>query len=339
MTALRVAVGPGHIESADEAIRAGGGQPVDADEAAEGLVWLAMHDTDGLRQAMAATGAQWVQLASAGVEAAAAAGLLSPRHTWTCAKGAFAEPVAEHALMLALAGLRMLPQRIEARSWGLPGGTSLYDERVTILGGGGITASLLRLLAPFRVAATVVRRTADPVPGAARTVPTGRLAEALGDATVVFLALALTPETVHIIGAPELAAMRPDSWLVNVARGPHVDTDALVAALDRGAIAGAALDVTDPEPLPDGHPLWGQERCIITPHTADTLEMTERPLAVRIRDNVARYAAGQPLVGVVDARAGYYAASPRRGLTSGRGTPSWPGTRLLGARSGTRCQG
>ncbi len=151
----------------------------------------------------------------------------------------------------------------------------------------------------------MVRRSADPVPGAARTVATGRLAEALGDATVVFLALALTPETVRIIGAPELAAMRSDSWLVNVARGPHVDTDALVAALDSGAIGGAALDVTDPEPLPDGHPLWAQESCIITPHTADTLEMTERPLAVRIRDNVARYAAGQPLVGVVDAAAGY----------------------------------
>ena len=305
MTALRIAVGPRHIASADEAVLAGGGQPVDADEAADGLVWLAMHDTDGLRRAMAATGARWVQLSSAGVEATAAAGLLSPEQTWTCAKGAFAEPVAEHALMLALAGLRMLPQRIEARSWGRPGGISLYDERVTILGGGGITASLLRLLAPFRVASTVVRRSAVPVPGAARTMETGRLAEALADATVVFLALALTPETVHIIGAPELAVMRSDSWLVNVARGPHVDTDALVTALDDGAIGGAALDVTSPEPLPDGHPLWTQQRCIITPHTADTLEMTERPLALRIRDNVARYAAGQPLVGVVDARAGY----------------------------------
>ena len=305
MTALRIAVGPGRIKSAEEAIRAGGGQPVDADESADGLVWLAASDTDGLRRAMEATGARWVQLASAGVELTAAAGLLSPDQTWTCAKGAFAEPVAEHALTLALAGLRMLPQRIEARSWGPPGGTSLYDEPVTILGGGGITASLLRLLAPFRVAATVVRRTADPVPGATRTLATARLAEALADATVVFLALALTPETVHIIGAPELAAMRSDSWLVNVARGPHVDTDALVAALETGAIAGAALDVTDPEPLPDGHPLWAQQRCIITPHTADTLEMIERPLAVRIRDNVARYAAGQPLVGVVDHTAGY----------------------------------
>jgi phosphoglycerate dehydrogenase-like enzyme len=300
-----IAIGPQSTELVAEAVRAGGGQPVAADRSADGLVWLASGDTDGLRRALDATGARWVQLSSAGVELVAAAGLLNPAQTCTCAKGAFAEPVAEHALMLALAGLRMLPERIVARSWGKSGGASLYDERVTILGGGGITASLLDLLAPFRVTATVVRRTADPVRGAARTVPTDRLIEALADAQVVFLALALTPETERIIGTTQLAAMRPDSWLINVARGRHVDTEALVAALDNGAIAGAGLDVTDPEPLPDGHPLWTQPRCIITPHTADTLEMIERPLARRIQDNVARFAAGQPLVGVVDPAAGY----------------------------------
>jgi phosphoglycerate dehydrogenase-like enzyme len=99
--------------------------------------------------------------------------------------------------------------------------------------------------------------------------------------------------------------MRPDGWLVNVARGRHVDTDALVAALEREQIGGAALDVTDPEPLPDGHPLWAQPRCIITPHTADTPDMTRRPLALRIRENVARFAAREPLEGVVDPLAGY----------------------------------
>ena len=82
--------------------------------------------------------------------------------------------------------------------------------------------------------------------------------------------------------------------------GRHVDTDALVAALDAGTIAGAALDVTDPEPLPDGHPLWDLPNCIITPHTADTIEMVRPLLAERIRANVARFAAGEALVGVVD---------------------------------------
>jgi phosphoglycerate dehydrogenase-like enzyme len=305
VTELRIAVGPFRTDSVDEAVRIGGGLPVAAESPADALVWLAPWDTAGLARAIGATGARWIQLSSAGVEPVAAAGLFSPARMWTSAKGAFAEPVAEHALMLALAGLRMLPERIVARSWGKQGGASLYDERVTILGGGGITASLLDLLAPFRVAATVVRRTAEPMPGAASTVATDRLMEALADAKVVFLALALTPATEHIIGAPQLARMRADSWLVNVARGRHVDTDALVAALDDGAIAGAALDVTDPEPLPDGHPLWTQPRCIITPHTADTQEMVERPLARRIQGNVARFVAGEPLVGVVDPVAGY----------------------------------
>ena len=305
MTRLRIAVAPFHTESVDEAVRASGGLPVDGDARADGLVWLASWDTPGLARAIDVTDPGWIQLSSAGVERVAAAGLLSPGRMWTCAKGAFAEPVAEHALMLTLAGLRMLPERVVARSWGSPGGVSLYDESVTILGGGGITARLLELLRPFRVTATVVRRTTDPVPGAARTMPTDRLGEALADAKAVFLALALTPETERIIGAAQLAAMRPDSWLVNVARGRHVDTSALVAALDEGTIAGAALDVTDPEPLPDSHPLWTQPRCIITPHTADTLEMIEGPLARRIQENVARFAAGEPLAGVVDPVVGY----------------------------------
>ena len=241
----------------------------------------------------------------AGVERMAAAGILDPGRIWTSAKGAYAEPVAEHALALALAGMRSLRQRLTARSWGKPAGESLYDEPVTILGGGGIAVSLLELLAPFRAAATVVRRSADPVPGAARTLPPARLHEALAGARVTFLALALTPGTEQIIGSAELAAMRPDSWLVNVARGRHVDTGTLVAALREGTIAGAALDVTDPEPLPDGHPLWAMENCIITPHTADTPEMVERLLALRIQENVARFAAGQPLIGLVDPAAGY----------------------------------
>lgn len=308
VTVPRVAVGPdlSDYDYAEKAIRDGGGEPAGVDAAADALVWLNPADIDGLRAALAiADSARWVQLPFAGVERLAAAGIFDPGRTWTSAKGAYAEPVAEHALGLAVAGLRLLRQRILARSWGKPAGISLYDQPVTILGGGGIAASLLELLGPMRVTATVVRNRPDPLPGAARTVGQAGLHEALGDAQVVFLALALTPSTRHIIGPAELAAMRPDAWLVNVARGPHVDTDALVAALTNGAIGGAALDVTDPEPLPDGHPLWDLERCIITPHTADTPEMIEPLLAHRIRENVARFAAGEPLVGHVDPALGY----------------------------------
>ena len=270
----------------------------------DALVWLDSHDVGGLAEALGtAPGVRWVQLPSAGVELMTE--VIDHTRIWTCAKGAYARPVAEHALTLALAGLRQLPTRVGARSWGVQGGTSLFGGRVTLLGGGGITCSLLELLAPFGVEATVVNRTGNPVPGAARAVPVSELDSTLGDALVVVLALALTPKTRGIIGTEQLGLMGQTAWLVNVARGGHVDTDALVDALRVGAIAGAALDVTDPEPLPDGHPLWNLTNCIITPHTADTIEMVLPLLTERIRTNVARFAAGEPLLGLVDSEAGY----------------------------------
>jgi len=119
-----------------------------------------------------------------------------------------------------------------------------------------------------------LRRSADPVPGAARTVATDALPGILPTSDVVVVAAALTGGTRHLIGRAELELMRPDAVLVNIARGPSSTTDALVAALAAGTIAGAALDVTDPEPLPQGHPLWAEPRCLITPHSADTPEMT-----------------------------------------------------------------
>jgi phosphoglycerate dehydrogenase-like enzyme len=305
MVAPRIAVAPRPASFAVDAVRSGGGTVVDVDGRPEGLIWLG-HDMNALAAVLSdAPDLRWVQLPSAGIEGVVEAGLLDARFTWTCAKGAFAEPVAEHALTLALAGLRLLPERVRAQSWGAQAGTSLYDEHVTILGAGGITAALLDHLAPFRVHTTVVRRSPDPMPGASRTVALAELHDALAGSLVVFLALALSPETMGIIGAAALDHMDERAWLVNVARGRHVDTDALVGALDRGSIAGAALDVTDPEPLPDGHPLWSVPNCIITPHTADTPEMVRPLLAERIRTNVVRFVAGDELVGLVDPGAGY----------------------------------
>jgi phosphoglycerate dehydrogenase-like enzyme len=306
VTSPRIAVGPQPWDSVVAAIRDAGGELAEIGPAADALIWLDAGDVDGLTKALAdAPAARWVQLPFAGIERVAEAGLLDAARTWTCAKGAYAEPVAEHALMLALAGLRVLRRRILATSWGTAGGESLYDQPVTILGGGGIAASLISLLTPMRAEVTVVRRQAGALPGAARTLQTPQLTEALAGARVVFVALALTQATEHIIGAAELAAMRDDAWLVNVARGRHVDTAALVEALRSRSIGGAALDVTDPEPLPDGHPLWDLDNCIITPHTADTADMIRRMLSRRIQHNVAAFADGRPLEGLVDPAAGY----------------------------------
>jgi phosphoglycerate dehydrogenase-like enzyme len=133
------------------AVREAGGEPGEIDLAADALVWLDEADLDELTRALAAApAARWVQLPFAGVELVAGAGLLDPARTWTCAKGAYAEPAAEHALMLALARLR-LRRRIGVWSWGMAARESLYDQPVTIVGGGGIAARLLELLAPMRL--------------------------------------------------------------------------------------------------------------------------------------------------------------------------------------------
>lgn len=304
--APRIAVGPHGGPYADEAVQRGGGVVVDVADKPDGLVWLDHRDVPGLSAALAAAPeVRWVQLPFAGVERMTEAGLIDDVRAWTCAKGSYAEPVAEHALMLGLAGLRQMQTRIGARSWGASYGLSLMDAPVTIVGGGGIAEALMALLRPFRAEVTIVRRRAEPVAGAARTVAPEALIHHLPGAALVVLALALTPETVGIIGAEQLSAMGESAWLVNVARGRHVDTDALVAALDAESIGGAALDVTDPEPLPDGHPLWTSPRCIITPHTADTIEMVLPLLADRIAANVACLREGRPLVGLVDPVAGY----------------------------------
>ena len=171
MTAPRVAIGPSSAPFAEDAVVAGGGVPVKADEPADALVWLSAHDMEGLKEVLdGEPRIRWVQLPFAGVEKAVEAGVIDDARQWSCAKGSYAEPVAEHALALALAGLRFLPERVRARSWGSPAGISLYGAPVTILGGGGITEELLRLLSPFRVDSTVVRRRPEPVEGATRTV-------------------------------------------------------------------------------------------------------------------------------------------------------------------------
>lgn len=291
-----------------DAVRAGGATVVSVDEAPEGLVWLGNGGVAGLREALeAAPGASWVQLPAAGIERLVEADVLDPARTWTCAKGIYGELTAEHALTLALAGLRRIPDRARASTWQRDGGSqSLYDARVVILGAGGISAALLTMLAPFRATTTVVRRDATTVmPGAERTVGMDQLTEVLPGAAVVVLALALTPETTRVIGAEQLAAMDATAWLVNVARGRHVDTDALVAALRDGAIGGAALDVTDPEPLPDDHPLWQLPNCLITPHVANPSQISTPLLAQRVTDNVRRFVEEKPLLGLVDLSAGY----------------------------------
>jgi phosphoglycerate dehydrogenase-like enzyme len=290
-----VHVAPEGDPTIEEAVTAAGGRLASLDEA-DALVWLDP-DPPGF-PAELPEHVRWVQLPSAGVERWM--DRIDANRLWTSAAGAYGRPVAEHALMLMLAGARRLAGCARATSWSSPPVMPLDGSTVAIVGAGGIGRELIELLAPLRVEVLAVTRR-----GRDGTIPVDRLDEVWPRAHHVVIAAPATRATRHLVGAEELAAMREDAWLINIARGSLVDTDALAAALAAGAIGGAALDVTDPEPLPDGHPLWNEPRALITPHVANPEATLRRYLAELVGENVHRFAAGEDLRSPIDPDAGY----------------------------------
>ena len=281
-----------------DAIIAGGGHIVPVEQA-EAMVWSSPYDAALLERTIDEhPDLQWVQLPFAGVEQFVH--LVDDDRAWTCGKGVYAQPVAELALGLALAGMRGIGGYARATSWSKPTGTNLYDANVTILGGGGITEALIGLLTPFDCRITVVRNRVQSMDGVDEVVEADRYIDALVGADLVVVALALTPDTEGMLSRNEFELMEDHAWVVNIARGRHIVTDDLVWALQEGAIGGAALDVTDPEPLPEGHPLWSLPNCIITPHVGSTWDMSVPLLSERITANVRRFAHGDELLGPVD---------------------------------------
>jgi phosphoglycerate dehydrogenase-like enzyme len=293
----------GRAPELEAAVHHGGGQLVEVTDA-EAVVWVDPDDPAGLRAVLDANPeVAWVQLPWAGIEPYR--DVLDDDRRWTCGKGVYAEPVAEHVLALTLGLLRGVAHYSQQRSWTGPRGRNLLGSRVTILGGGEITRTLVRLLLPFGCYLTVVRRHADPIDGVAEVLTSDRLHEVLPTTDVLVLALALTPETEHVVDAAAIAALPDHAVVVNVARGRHIDTAALTDALQQGRLGGAGLDVTDPEPLPDDHPLWSAPNVVITPHVGNTPEMGRVLLAARVAENVARFGRGDPLLGPVDVDLGY----------------------------------
>ncbi|MEV0250947.1 D-isomer specific 2-hydroxyacid dehydrogenase family protein [Nocardia sp. NPDC050712] len=259
---------------------------------------------------------EWVQLPAAGVEDWFTAGIIAghPQVRFTSAAGAFANSVAEHALMLLLAGVRYLPEHLRAASWRqqdfFPHVGSLRGKTVTIVGAGGIGRALIPMLAPLGAQVIAVNRSGRPVtgpgiPDSVETVPADQLGKVWSRTDHVVIAAPATAATQHLLGAEELARLKPSSWVINVARGSLIDTDALVAALASGAIAGAGLDVTEPEPLPDGHPLWVLPNAIITPHDSNPPQLRLAAFADHVAANVARFVAGQELLAPIDPERGY----------------------------------
>jgi len=292
------------------AVIAGGGTVSPLSTETRGLVWLSEKRGDELSDILRTHPAiEWVQLPWAGVDGFRDlfAGLdHNTAPIFTSAKGSYSEPVAEHALALILALQREIPSKSRDTHWQTERtGLSLYENHVVVVGAGGITAELIRLLAPFRVSVTVVRRTAEAFAGADRTVTAAELDSVLPSADIVVLAAASTSETRHIIGRAQFEVMPAHAVLVNIARGALLDQDALVAALRDDRLWGAGLDVTEPEPLPADHPLWQETRCVITSHAADTPLMTAHLLGSRIESNVRSFLSGNAFLGLVDTRAGY----------------------------------
>ena len=301
---IQIAMEPKTFPEYLEAVAEAGGEVVALSRDVRGLIWLDYSQPEALAKLLDENPQiEWVQLPFAGVDAFAE--IIQRPIRFTSAKGSYREPVAEHALALSLSLMRIIPERVRAQTWGRQFADSLYDSNVLILGGGGITEELLKLLAPFRASVTVVRKRPVSMLGATKVVSFAELDEELPNSDLVILATALTPETHHVIDSVKFNLMKPTSYLVNIARGPVVHTDDLVEALNGGKIAGAAVDVTEPEPLPDGHPLWSAKNIIITPHSADTRKQVLRLFSERIRANVRAFATDSGWVGEVDPVLGY----------------------------------
>jgi phosphoglycerate dehydrogenase-like enzyme len=254
------------------------------------------YDLETLLPAM--TGLEYVQALSAGVDSIV--GLIPDGVTLCSVRGAYDDLMAELLLAGILAVYKDFPHYVEAQRRGV-----WEPRRVQVLGGaevlfvgyGSIAQCLEGYLAPFRIRSTRVARTArDGVAGIEE------LPKLLPQADVVVVLTPLTAETAGLVDTAFLALMKPGALLVNGARGQVADTGAVLAAAQEGRIR-AFLDVTEPEPLPDGHPLYAAPGILITPHIGSLVAENRRLAFAVVRDNLARWALGEPLRNVV--RDGY----------------------------------
>lgn len=212
---------------------------------------------------------------------------------------------AELAVGMMIAAQRQLPRFVRAQErgeWSPVFAESLADRRVLLVGFGGVGTAIARRLAPFEVELTAVARTArtEQIDGIGEVSVHGMddLDALLPGAEIVVLSLPASDETQHLFDAARIARMAPGALLVNVGRGPLIDTDALVDALSADAIR-AASDVFEEEPLPSGHPLWSAPNLLITPHGGGASTAMNPRIARLIRRQIDRMLAGEPPVNIV----------------------------------------
>lgn len=251
---------------------------------------------------------RWVHTISAGVDHLLFPELRESDAILTNASGVFNVPIAETVMAYILAAVKRLPEfwaRQRERRWEKLPLRELRGLTVGIVGLGDIGAEVARLSRAFGMRVLGLRRRPAPSDVADEVMPPGRLHDLLARSDFVVIAVPLTSETRGMIGRAELAAMKPDAWLINISRGAIVDEEALIEALREGRIGGACLDVFAQEPLPPESPLWDLPNVIITPHNSwSSPHIEEREIDLFL-ENLRRYVAGQPLLNVVDKQAGY----------------------------------
>jgi phosphoglycerate dehydrogenase-like enzyme len=229
----------------------------------------------------------------------------------TNGRGVFRWPLADWvtAAMLFFAfDLRRVVQQQEQGLWKPFVGSTLNGRALGIVGYGSIGSAVAARVRPFGMKIAALRRRTELLDGDSLVdehYGPDRLKQLMAASDYVLVAAPLTAQTRGMIGEAELAAMKPSGVIINVGRGPVIDEDALVRALESGAIKGAALDVFNTEPLPNGHPFWGMRNVLLSPHTADRVEGFLDPAFECFFENLDRFLKGSPLSSVVDKRAGY----------------------------------
>lgn len=222
--------------------------------------------------------------------------------------GPYDVPIAEHVLATILAAAKRLHVYRDQQGraeWRSHPQDEVRDATVVVFGIGSIGAEVARLASGVGMRVIGVRRREGAVPGVSRIVSPDQLADVVGQADYLVIAAPLTEQTRGAVSREVLARMKRTAWLVNIARGAIVDEAALADALREGRIGGAALDALTVEPLPKESPLWSLPNVVITPHSSNSSpRIRERSVAL-FRENLRRYQAGEPLLNVVDVRAGY----------------------------------
>lgn len=247
--------------------------------------------------ALEAPNLEWFHSMSAGVDSPVFSMFLERGARLTTSSGASAAPIAGTVMLYLLALSRDLPGWLRSQSaheWAPAPFRDLGGQRIVVVGYGPIGAEVVRLATAFRMDPVVVRRSArgdEPCP----VRPLSDLATAVSDADAVVVALPLAPETHGIVSVDVIASMPSRAVFVNVGRGELVDQAALTDALSSGRLAGAGLDVFDPEPLPADDALWEIPNVIISPHNSGSSDATAGRVAEIFLDNLGRFARGEPL--------------------------------------------